>query len=379
MKWRCRRRPRERSASALPALLRRQQVGTTERLEGAGLSLDVARQGFLEQRAIVAESDLTGLAATWRLDEALTVRAALGEPVAPAAADPLGLWQQRQGPGQTASHVDLAAPASIEVEAPLDDDWRVSLTLAGDPGGGFAAMAGDQRDWAAEPGGYAEPKRGRLAAFGLARGAAATGGWRIGLGLLDEADGPLGSSGSGALATGGAVTQFVDVAASWPVTAGLEAFGRAALGRTETSGQSGLLADVGPLWSTAFALGLAIDSVARADDRLSFTVSQPLRVEAGMAVLDVPVARDVEGNVARARRALDLQPAAARSISRSATARPRQLRRRAGAPANGAHAAPRPGPRPVGAPGAALRPRLPIAVLTGTVREAGSRPRRDRG
>jgi hypothetical protein len=296
------------SASALPGLLRRQQVGTTERLEGAGLSLDVARQGFLEERAIVAESDVTGLAATWRLDEALTVRAALGEAVAPGAADRLGLWQQRQGGGQTLSHVDLAAPASFAVEAPLDEDWRVSLTLAGDPGGGFAAMAGDQRDWATDPGGYAEPKRGRLAAFGLARGGAATGGWRIGLGLLDEADGPLGSSGSGALATGGAVTQFVDVAASWPVTSGLEAFGRAALGRTETSGQSGLLADVGPLWSTAFEVGVAIDSVARADDRLSFTVSQPLRVEAGKAVLDVPVARDVEGNVARARRALDLQP-----------------------------------------------------------------------
>jgi hypothetical protein len=169
-------------------------------------------------------------------------------------------------------------------------------------------MAGDQRDWATDPGGYAEPKRGRLAAMGLARGGGATGGWRIGLGLLDEADGPLGSSGSGALATGGAVTQFVDMAASWPVTAGLEAFGRAALGRTETSSQSGLLADVGPLWSTAFSLGLATRDLARAGDQLSFTVSQPLRVEAGKAVLDVPVARDVEGNVARARRALNLQP-----------------------------------------------------------------------
>ncbi len=298
-----------RSAEALPDLLRRQRSGTTERVETGSFALALARDDVPGQRPVVAGSDLAGVDATWRLADILTVRATLGEPASTAAAtDRLGLWQQRRDRGQTRSLVDLAAPAGLELGAGLGEAWRLSLNLAGDPGEAVEPLAGELVDWLPRPAGAVPARRGRLAALGLTRSTAASAGWRVGFGVLDEADGPLGSSGSGALATGGAVTHFLDVATAVPLAGGIEAFGRAALGRTETASQGGLVTDIGALWSTSFEAGLAAGDVAQPGDRLSFTVSQPLRVEAGKAAMDVPVARDLEGRIARVQRELALEP-----------------------------------------------------------------------
>ena len=297
-----------RSASALPDFLRRQHTDAPERLAVGGLSLDLTRAGLVDDRALFDDTDLAGLAATWQLDEALRVTASLGEPTRPGDPVALGLWQGRRGGDETASFVDLAAPASLELDAAIDPMWSVSLTLAGDPDGALERMTADRQPWTTTTSGYVEPKEGRLAAVGLTRGGADLGSWRIGLGVLDEADGPLGSTGSGALRAGEALTQFVDIAGQLRLAEGVQGFGRAALGRTATASDGGLLAEMGPLWSTSFELGIALEAVARTDDRLTFTLSQPLRVESGAAELDVPVARDLAGGITRSRRELDLGP-----------------------------------------------------------------------
>lgn len=137
-----------------------------------------------------------------------------------------------------------------------------------------------------------------------------TGGGRLALGVgrLEEDDGPLRSRGSGALALGASRTDFLTIGGSWPVTASSMVFGSLGWGRTRVDEAQGLLRDFSTLESIGAGLGVSHAGVLRAADRLVLAVAQPLRVEAGEAVLDRPVARTVGGRIIRERTRLDVEP-----------------------------------------------------------------------
>ena len=294
------------SGDALPALLRRQRAASVETMRAGGLGLALTEGDYLSPWRMGAEGDLAGMELAYRTaDDGWRVQAHLGEPESAAIGDG-GLVRARRPVGSPAHFADLAAPLGLAVDAAVAGPWRVSLNLAGDPGGALDEIGEVQKT-----GAYAgQPlPEGRLASIGLEHRGETAAGWRLGLGLLEEGAGPLGSEGAGALAAGAAVTQFVDLAASLPLGAGWRAFGQAALGRTaEATGQGGLLAEIGTLWTTAFAVGLERQGLWRSGDRLTVELLQPLRVEAGRAALDVPVARDQAGRVYRDRRSVDLAP-----------------------------------------------------------------------
>jgi hypothetical protein len=168
---------------------------------------------------------------------------------------------------------------------------------------------GLQQIVASPPGDCCDQATGRLAAIALEHGDPRSRAWRLGVGVLGEDEGPFGTSGSGAFELDGARTYFVDVAGTLGLGRGMRAFGRAELGRTATAGGDGLLDEMEDLWSTSFAVGLSARDVVREADQLTFTVLQPLRVEQGEGVLDVPVARDLDGNVYRQDVEVALTPA----------------------------------------------------------------------
>ncbi len=130
------------------------------------------------------------------------------------------------------------------------------------------------------------------------------------VGSVDEQHSLLDTRGSGALGgSDGATTTFFGLAGNWALADRVALFGQASLGATDpgATGQ-GLLEDVSGLWSSSFAGGLAAHDLL-ANDRLTFAVVQPLRVEAGSAVIDRPVGRSFDGQILRQRDRVDLAPA----------------------------------------------------------------------
>ena len=62
------------------------------------------------------------------------------------------------------------------------------------------------------------------------------------------------------------------------------------------------------LSSSSFGLGLIRRALAAEGDRLTVTLSQPLRVESGTAAIDRPLGRTFEGQILRERAQVDLAP-----------------------------------------------------------------------
>jgi hypothetical protein len=137
--------------------------------------------------------------------------------------------------------------------------------------------------------------------------------WRVGLqfGQLQEQGRMLDASGGGALGLpDSSSTTFLGLAGRAELGARLELFGQANLGLTRSQGPAqGLLQDVSALPSSSFGLGVGRRDLAATGDRLSVALAQPLRVEAGDAVLDRPLGRTFEGQIVRRRERVGLSPA----------------------------------------------------------------------
>ena len=115
-------------------------------------------------------------------------------------------------------------------------------------------------------------------------------------GWLGERDALLGTSAKGAFGglSADAVFAGIDGKAnlgSWSL------FGGAEFGTVTADPNGGLIADISPLTTSAFALR-ATRSLGN-DRGLSLSVSQPLRVESGEATLSVPAGRTKHGEVLR--------------------------------------------------------------------------------
>ena len=109
----------------------------------------------------------------------------------------------------------------------------------------------------------------------------------------------LGGSTSGAFGeTQNTMTMFAGMSAEAKLAEGINLIGGFEMGQSNAS-QTGSALNVkyGTLTSTSFHLGVVADNVFGKNDKVGFVVSQPLRVSGGNVSVDVPTARDFDGNV----------------------------------------------------------------------------------
>jgi len=123
-------------------------------------------------------------------------------------------------------------------------------------------------------------------------------------GVLREGEAALGTSGEGFLALDGwQDTRFVELSVSERLGAHTELFGQAALGRTagaDASPANPVALD--DFWSTSWAVGLRQSDIVNSGDRLTVSLSQPLRAENAAVTTELPTARTLGGDVIRERR-----------------------------------------------------------------------------
>ena len=239
---------------------------------------------------------------------------------------PLGrLAGTAPGPSPAARLRAFMAPAERE-QGPLrpgfaalstTDPDRPRLDLMAPPpgaNGGHLSLAGTALTFGATA------KRGGLevAAFsteGLPGEAPASGAalsWRppgasLGLrsGLVAERETLLGSRAAGAFGRVSGSSAFAGIEGSaqvgrWRLGAGAE------IGIVGAAARGGMLADIAPLTTSAFAL--QAERPLAKGSTLSFSLTQPLRVEAGRATLSVPVGRTHDGQVLRRSFTARLEP-----------------------------------------------------------------------
>lgn len=70
----------------------------------------------------------------------------------------------------------------------------------------------------------------------------------------------------------------------------------------------GMLGDLGTVHAESWALGVIRRGVFDEQDRIGLMLSQPFRVASASGTLDVPVSRDLAGNVIRASERVSLEP-----------------------------------------------------------------------
>ena len=167
----------------------------------------------------------------------------------------------------------------------------------------FAATApyGGQHDARSDgiTGALTEYRFGGLADSGLSLQA----GW------MSEANGALGSRPDGAFGELGTGTILAGFSASRRLSGSWTALGSAHAGVHRTdSRRQGIVRGVSGLWSSAFAVGVVGQDVARSGDRLAFRLAQPLRVEAGRAQLRWVSGRSPDGRVELERADPSLEP-----------------------------------------------------------------------
>lgn len=119
------------------------------------------------------------------------------------------------------------------------------------------------------------------------------------LGMLVEQGSFLASTTSGAFgALGDTPTTFVGINAETEIRTGLTLFANYRTGRSSPSVSSGaLVTSYGAVRTESFAVGLVQKGVAASGDSIGLVLSEPLRITGGNATLDVPFARDFDGNV----------------------------------------------------------------------------------
>ena len=118
------------------------------------------------------------------------------------------------------------------------------------------------------------------------------------LGVMAEKGRVLGSLSSGAIALGkGATTTFIAARFNWRLARGLNFFTKAAYGRTAVSAADiSLVEGIDQLASGSFSIGVTGNSLLQKGDRLSFAVSQPLRIMGGHADISYVRSRNFETN-----------------------------------------------------------------------------------
>ncbi len=130
------------------------------------------------------------------------------------------------------------------------------------------------------------------------------------LGVLSESETFLGSETEGAFdLEGGVPTYFGGVSAELALSDAWRLVGSAYAGLSyPEAAANSLFADVSPILTQSFTLGVVGDDVFRDGDRLGFLVNQPLRVTSGSAELAFATGRDPQRNVLNDSVTADLAP-----------------------------------------------------------------------
>ncbi len=128
-------------------------------------------------------------------------------------------------------------------------------------------------------------------------------------GWMSEANGVLGSRPNGAFGELGTGTILTGLSASRRLSGSWTVLGSVHAGVHRTgSRRQGIVRGVSGLRSSAFAVGVVGQDVARGGDRLAIRLSQPLRVEAGQAQLRWVSGRSPDGRVKLEQADLSLEP-----------------------------------------------------------------------
>jgi len=116
------------------------------------------------------------------------------------------------------------------------------------------------------------------------------------LGLMNENGSVLGSLSDGAISLGkGASTAFINGRFDMAFAKKFNFFAKASYGMTNvTAADLSLVEQIDNLTSGSFAIGITANSFLQKGDRLSFAVSQPLRVMSGQANLSYVASRDYQ-------------------------------------------------------------------------------------
>jgi len=116
------------------------------------------------------------------------------------------------------------------------------------------------------------------------------------LGLMNENGSVLGSLSDGAISLGkGASTAFINGRFDMAFAKKLNFFAKASYGMTNvTAADLSLVEQIDNLTSGSFAIGITANSFLQKGDRLSFAVSQPLRVMSGQANLSYVASRNYQ-------------------------------------------------------------------------------------
>ena len=189
----------------------------------------------------------------------------------------------------------LAAPATGAGGGHLSlAGQALSVSTAGQGGLGVAAFSTEGLDGRAPVSGAVLSWRPEGAPLGL-RG-----------GFVGEREALLGSRAAGAFGRMAAGSAFAGIEASTRIGA-WRLGGGAEVGTVNASAHGGLIADLSPLTTSAFALR-AERPLDEEGGAFTLSLSQPLRVEAGRARLSVPVGRTKDGRVRRQSLMADLEP-----------------------------------------------------------------------
>ena len=240
----------------------------------------------------------------------------------PSAMARLGTFLAPNAWGHPAAEI---APPLLGGFAPMERDAGGSGPRLGfleapswpNPGGGHLALAGPTLAFNAKgPGGFGftafstEGQRGRAPVSGALLS------WRpselrfgpplelVG-GWLGERKSLLGSRTAGAFGRLAAASAFVGIEGgarlgAWRLEAGAE------FGMAHGTARGGMIENLSPLYSSAFALRAARPLDGRSSVQVS--LAQPLRVESGRTKLSVPVGRTQDGRVLRRGLSADLAP-----------------------------------------------------------------------
>lgn len=134
-------------------------------------------------------------------------------------------------------------------------------------------------------------------------------------GVLNENNSLLGSKIEGAFGSySDEQSQYLAFAGQRALWNGFSLQGQVSLAHSRASNPGGLIASQSALLSSGVDLGLSKQGVFggtdQVSDRLTFSLSQPLRVLSGQALIDKPVARNLDGQISRAQQLVDLSPEA---------------------------------------------------------------------
>lgn len=124
------------------------------------------------------------------------------------------------------------------------------------------------------------------------------------VGVLNESQGLLGANSSGALAFGDNSLSFAGVGFDADLTQSVSAFGHFEQGFGSANG-NGMISEINSIRTQEVALGLQWHGAEKA---AAFTIRQPMRLESGIAQLNVPVARTLDGQVITESREANLSP-----------------------------------------------------------------------